>query len=105
VADLPEPIARTLREVIAPLVEADGGLLYFVPRPTGMRIHLAGSCGGCPGVKTTTQEVIEPALRAAGLRGDLEFSAGWIVPEGAERIAGPEEAVSTDRESVLRRSR
>ena len=103
--ELPEAIARTLREVVAPLVEADGGILYMVPKPAGLRLHLAGTCGGCPGVRTTTRDVIEPALRAVGMRGDLEVSAGWIVPEGAERISPPESGPSpTDRDHPLRRS-
>jgi len=88
VLELPEGVVRTLREVVAPLVEADGGLLYVLRKPsnTGLSIHLGGTCAGCPGVKTTTYDVIEPALRAAGLRGDIDVTAGWIVPTGAERV-------------------
>ncbi len=94
--ELPEAVVRTLREVVAPLVEADGGVLYVLRRPgtplgtahPGVSLHLAGTCAGCPGVKTTTYDVIEPALRAAGLRGDIDVTAGWIVPSGAERITG-----------------
>lgn len=85
-ADLSEPILRTLREIVAPLVEADGGVLYVVPRPNGLGLHLAGACGGCPGIRTTTTEVIEPAVRAAGFKGELHITSGWIVPEGAERV-------------------
>ena len=80
---------ETLRDVIAPLVEADGGAVYVVARAESLRIHLAGACAGCPGQKTTSREIIEPALRAAGHRGDLEISAGWTIPEGAQRIGGP----------------
>ena len=84
--DLPDSVVRTLREIVAPLVEADGGVLYVVPRSNGVRLHLAGSCAGCPGYRITTAEVIEPALRAAGVRGDIDVSAGWTVPEGAQRV-------------------
>ena len=104
-SELPEPVLRTLREVLAPLIEADSGVLYVVTKPTGIRLHLAGACGGCPGVKTCSNDVFEPALRAAGVKGDIEISAGWIVPDGAERIAGPEPAASTERDNPLRRSR
>jgi Fe-S cluster biogenesis protein NfuA len=104
-SELPEPVLRTLREVIAPLVEADLGVLYVVAKPSGVRLHLAGACGGCPGVKTCSNDVFEPVLRAAGMKGEIEISAGWIVPEGAERIASPEPAVSTERDNPLRRSR
>jgi len=103
-AELPEPIARALRDVVAPLVESDGGILYVVTRDAGLHLHLAGACGGCPGVRMTAQDVIEPALRAAGVRGAIEVSSGWIVPDGAERIAAAEPP-STDRDSALRRSR
>jgi Fe-S cluster biogenesis protein NfuA len=104
-SELPEPVLRTIREILAPLVEADAGVLYVVSKPQGIRLHLAGACGGCPGVKTCTADVLEPALRAAGIKGDIEISAGWIVPEGAERITGPEPVAATERESPLRRSR
>ncbi|MEO7092176.1 MAG: hypothetical protein ABI175_02920, partial [Polyangiales bacterium] len=103
-SERPEPVLRTLREVIAPLIEADSGVLHVVAKPQGIRLHLAGACGGCAGVKTCTSDVFDPALRAAGVKGDIEISAGWIVPEGAERIAGPEAAASIDRDSPLRRS-
>lgn len=86
--DVPEIVERTLREVIAPLVEADGGVLYVVRKPSGgVRLHLAGACAGCPGFRITSNEVIEPALRASGLKGELEISAGWTVPEGAQRVS------------------
>jgi Fe-S cluster biogenesis protein NfuA len=95
VLELSEGVVRTLREVVAPLVEADGGVLYVLRRPTtppgaqpGLGIHLAGTCAGCPGVKTTTYDIIEPALRAAGLKGEIDVTAGWIVPNGAERVTG-----------------
>lgn len=87
--DLPEPTVRALREIVAPLVEADGGVLYVVrksPRETGVRLHLAGACAGCPGFRITSTEVIEPALRAAGVKGDIDMTAGWTVPEGALRV-------------------
>jgi Fe-S cluster biogenesis protein NfuA len=86
VLDLPEPIVRTLREIVAPLVEADGGVLYVVRKPSGVRLHLAGACAGCPGYRTTSTEVIEPALRAAGVKGDIDVTAGWTVPDGALRV-------------------
>ena len=85
--DLPEPIVRALREIVAPLVEADGGTLYVVRKVGGVRLHLAGACAGCPGYRITTTEVIEPALRAAGAKGDIDVSAGWTVPDGAERVS------------------
>jgi Fe-S cluster biogenesis protein NfuA len=84
--DLPDPVVRTLREIVAPLVEADGGVLYVVRKQGGVRLHLAGACAGCPGYRITSTEVIEPALRAAGMSGDIDVTAGWTVPDGAERV-------------------
>jgi len=85
--DVPEPVTRALREAIAPLVEADGGVVFVVPRADGvLQLHLAGACAGCPGTRTTISEVIEPALRAAGLKSNLEVTSGWTVPQGALRI-------------------
>ncbi len=87
VNQVPEAIERVLIEVVAPLVAVDGGELWLVAgQASGLRLHLAGRCAGCPGIRTTTADVIEPALRAAGLRGELEVSSGWIIPEGASRI-------------------
>lgn len=86
-ADASDILSRTLREIVAPLVEADGGVVYLVRKPNGaFRVHLAGACAGCPGFRITSTEVIEPVLRAAGVKVDVELSAGWTVPEGAERI-------------------
>lgn len=85
--EVPEPILRVLADVVAPLVALDGGELWVVgASATGLRLHLAGKCAGCPGIRTTTVDVIEPALRAAGLRGELDVSSGWTIPEGAERL-------------------
>ena len=85
--DAEDLVARTLRQVVAPLVAADGGELY-VQRAAdgGVRVHLAGACAGCPGFRYTAHEIVEPAVRAAGCVGELEISAGWTIPEGAERV-------------------
>ncbi len=86
-ADASDILSRTLREIVAPLVEADGGAVYLARKSNGsVRLHLAGACAGCPGFRVTSAEVIEPVLRAAGLKVDLEITAGWSIPEGAERV-------------------
>ena len=108
-AELPEHVLRAIREVVAPLVELDGGILYLVPRATSptataVRLHLAGNCGGCPGVAITTREVIEPALRAVGVR-DIEVSAGWNIPEGAQRVAVDPSLLPEPEPNPLRSSR
>ena len=88
----PEHVERTLRDTIAPMVEADGGTLFRVPRADGaLQLHLAGACAGCPGARTTITELIEPAMRAAGFRGPVDVTSGWTVPTGAERVRPPEQ--------------
>jgi Fe-S cluster biogenesis protein NfuA len=83
-------LQKVLKEVIAPLVESDGGELYCLYEPDNWRLHLAGACAGCPGIKTTSREVIEPALRAAGLKGTIVFSAGVTIPKDAQRVQSSE---------------
>ena len=78
---------ETLRDVIAPLVEADAGELYLVTiEGEDVRLHLAGTCAGCPGAMLTTRGVIEPALRAVNAAVRVVVSAGISIPAGATRI-------------------
>jgi len=45
-----DEIARVVREVLAPLVRADGGDLYLVSvKETGVCLHVTGRFSGCPG--------------------------------------------------------
>ena len=86
-ASVPQRLLDVLRDVLAPLIEADGGELYLVSADDDqVRLHLAGTCCGCPGHRLTTEQVIGPAIRSAMPDSTLEVTAGWIVPEGAERI-------------------
>ncbi len=77
------------REVLAPLIEADGGEMYLVAI-TGedVHIHLAGTCAGCPGSSLTAQSVVGPALLRVAPKSTLRLTTGWRVPVGADRIAG-----------------
>ena len=62
-AAVQEALLEVLRTVVAPLVEADGGELYLVSAEGGqLRLHLAGTCCGCPGAEATSGEVITPAV-------------------------------------------
>ncbi len=81
-------IAKICREILAPLVKADGGEMYLV-RIDGddVHIHLTGSCAGCPGVSLTNDRVLLPALRAAVPKVRVLVSTGARVPDGAERCA------------------
>ena len=79
-------IAKICREILAPLVKADGGEMYLV-RIDGddVHIHLTGSCAGCPGASLTNDRVLLPALRAAVPKVRVLVSTGARVPDGAER--------------------
>lgn len=90
-ASAPQALIDVLRTVLAPLIEADGGELYLVSADNGqVRLHLAGTCCGCPGTQMTTEHIIEPAVRAVAPESKLEVSSGWLIPDGAERIEAAE---------------
>ena len=52
-----DQIERVCREVLAPIVKADGGEMYLV-RWDGddVHVHLAGACAGCPGSSTDRRQ-------------------------------------------------
>jgi Fe-S cluster biogenesis protein NfuA len=86
----PRRLLDVLQTVLAPLIEADGGQLYLVSSDSALvRLHLAGTCCGCPGARTTTEWVIEPAVHAVVPKVRVEVTAGWLIPPGAERVEAP----------------
>lgn len=78
-------ISKVCREILAPLVKADGGEMYIV-RIDGdeVHIHLTGACAGCPGASFTSDRVFLPALRAASPKARVVVTTGARVPPGAE---------------------
>jgi Fe-S cluster biogenesis protein NfuA len=82
-----DQIERICREVLAPLVRADGGELHLV-RYDGdeVHIHLTGVCAGCPGASLTGEKVITPALRTAAPKVRLVLTTGIRAPEGAKKV-------------------
>jgi Fe-S cluster biogenesis protein NfuA len=80
-------IVRVCRDVLAPMIKADGGELYLIARSSEeIQIHLAGTCSGCPGAQFTQDRVLGPALAAVAPKARLVVTTGWRVPEGAEKI-------------------
>lgn len=76
-----------LSEVLAPLIEADGGELYLVSASKKeVCVHLAGSYAGCPGSTLAARHVLEPAVHKAAPKATLVVTHGWIIPENAERL-------------------
>jgi Fe-S cluster biogenesis protein NfuA len=85
--DSRDEMLRVIREVVAPLVRADGGRLYVVKAEDDvLALHLAGRFAGCPGNTLATRRVIEPAIFAVAPAAKVTISSGAIVPKGAELI-------------------
>lgn len=76
-----------IREVIAPLIHADGGKVYLITTPeNAVGLHLAGRYAGCPGNTLARRRVIEPALRAVAPKLDIVITSGALVPPNAELL-------------------
>lgn len=83
----PEALVQLLQEIVAPLIEADGGELYLVSStPEEIKLHLAGTCSGCPGAALTTRGVITPALRTLNPQVRITVSTGYLIPAGSNRM-------------------
>ena len=80
-------LERVVREVLAPLLRADGGVVYLVSiSEKQVSLHVGGRYAGCPGNTLAKRRVLEPALRAVAEEAVLELSSGAIVPDGAEQL-------------------
>ncbi len=83
-----DQLLKVCKEVIAPLIRADGGELYLVAvEPDHLTLHLAGTCSGCPGAVLTTRGVIEPAVHAVAPSARVVVTNGSRVPEGASLVS------------------
>jgi Fe-S cluster biogenesis protein NfuA len=83
-----DQLLKVCREVIAPLIRADGGELYVVAvEPDHLTLHLAGVCSGCPGAVLTSRGVIEPAVHAVAPSARVVVTNGVRVPEGASIVS------------------
>ncbi len=84
-----DEILQVVREVLAPLVRADGGELYVVrAEDDAVSLHLGGRFAGCPGNALARRQIIEPAIRAVAPHAVVTVSSGAIVPKGAQRLVG-----------------
>lgn len=82
-----EQILATVREIVAPLIRADGGDLYLVEAgERSLSLHVSGRFSGCPGNTLARRRVIEPLLSARFPGLELEMTSGPLIPTGAERI-------------------
>jgi Fe-S cluster biogenesis protein NfuA len=83
-----DQLLKVCREVLAPLIRADGGEIYIVAvEANHLSIHLAGKFAGCPGTPLTIRGIIEPAVRAVAPTAKLDISSGIKIPEGASPVS------------------
>jgi len=83
-----DQLLKVLREVVAPMIRADGGEVYVVAvEANHLSLHLAGRYAGCPGAPLVVRGVIEPAVRSVAPTARLEVSCGIKVPEGASQVS------------------
>ena len=82
-----DEIVRVIREVVAPLIRADGGQVYLVhASPDAVALHLTGRFSGCPGNTLAKRRVIEPAILAVAPGTDVTVTSGVLIPAGAELV-------------------
>jgi Fe-S cluster biogenesis protein NfuA len=80
-------IVKLCRDVLSPLIRADGGVMYVVKATTEeVHLHLTGTCAGCPGASQTRDGVISPAIRTVASKARVVVTTGPRVPDGAKRI-------------------
>jgi Fe-S cluster biogenesis protein NfuA len=82
-----EAILRVVRDVIAPLVHADGGDLHVVSADdAGIALHLSGRYSGCPGNTLARRRVIEPLIAKAAPGATVTVTSGPLIPAVAEPV-------------------
>ena len=75
-----ERIEEVVREVLAPLIERDGGGLELGNfEGSVVTLRISGTLLGGPGTNYVKRDVIEPALKSAG-GPDLEIVYERVVP-------------------------
>ena len=80
-------IQRILRDILAPLIRADGGEMYLTEdEPQRLRVHLAGKFSGCPGTALAAKHFVNRALSTADESLEVSVTSGPIIPPNAERL-------------------
>jgi Fe-S cluster biogenesis protein NfuA len=83
-----DEIVRVVREVLAPLVRADGGELYLVSvEDTGVSLHVTGRFSGCPGNTLARRRIFEPPLVAIAPGITVTLTSGPLIPAGAAHLS------------------
>jgi Fe-S cluster biogenesis protein NfuA len=82
-----DEILTVIKEVLAPMVAADGGRLYVVQADSQqVSLHLAGRFAGCPGNQVATRRVIQPLIAAVAPGAEVTVTWGRLVPMGATHV-------------------
>jgi len=82
-----EEVLEVLREVLGPLVRADGGEVHLVALgDKSLTLHLSGRFSGCPGNTLARRRVLEPLLAARFPELRVDITSGPLVPTGAEPV-------------------
>jgi Fe-S cluster biogenesis protein NfuA len=82
-----EKLLKICEDILAPLIQADGGQLFIVAiESDSITLHLAGTCAGCPGATLTSTAIIEPAIRAVAPTMRVVVTSGFQIPAGASPV-------------------
>ena len=83
-----EVVEAVVRDVLGPLVKADGGSLYLISASdNAVQLHLAGQFAGCPGNTLVTRRLLEPAIHKVAPDIVVTITHGALLPKNAEVIA------------------
>jgi Fe-S cluster biogenesis protein NfuA len=82
-----DQILEVVRDVVSPMIRADGGEIYLVSLvERALALHLAGRFSGCPGNTLAKRRVLEPLLNARFPELKVEITSGPLIPKGAEPL-------------------
>jgi Fe-S cluster biogenesis protein NfuA len=82
-----DQILEIVREIVGPLVRADGGQIYLIALgERSLALHLSGRFSGCPGNTLARRRVLEPLLNARFPDLKIEITSGPLLPAGAEPV-------------------
>lgn len=83
-----DKVVATLRDVLVPLLEADGGEVYLVHLDVDeLHLHVTGRFSGCPGNTLVERRILEPALNSVAPGMNLRVTSGPLIPESAEALS------------------
>ncbi|HEX7663981.1 MAG TPA: NifU family protein [Polyangiaceae bacterium] len=80
-------VLKVCRDVLAPLVRADGGEIYVISATADdVHLHLTGACAGCPGASICRERMFEPAIARALPKAKIRLTTSLHPPATAEKV-------------------